>query len=81
MNQVVAKLSLGNFSFFYLVSYLGNHKLVRVLPHVYHENPEVILSHIADLIHMLHECEVPEKSSILQLCCLAARDRPQVRTK
>lgn len=55
-----------------------NHKLVRVLPHVYHENPEVILSHIADLIHMLHECEVPEKSSILQLCCLAARDRPQV---
>ena len=54
----------------------GNYALVRVLPKIYVINPEPIHDHIMALICLLPNCEVGEKSTLLNLFALISKTKP-----
>ena len=61
-----------------LCGFVGNHQLVRVLPHIYSTNREPVNKHIGPLIEQLKLCDETEKSDLLQVVSLVAKDKPSV---
>lgn len=62
----------------YSCSTVGNISLVRVLPQIYAQNKQPINDNVTTLISLLPKCENTEKTSLLQLLELVAKDSPQV---
>uniref|UniRef100_A0A1I7TG15 PH domain-containing protein n=1 Tax=Caenorhabditis tropicalis TaxID=1561998 RepID=A0A1I7TG15_9PELO len=58
----------------------GNYSLIRVLPHIYHDNKEPFHAQLSQLIDLLQNKNVDcsEKLSLLQLASMVANTKPEV---
>jgi hypothetical protein len=57
--------------------YTGNLRLSRVLPQIYNANKAPVQAQMGNLLHLLNDCDLSERASILQLCSLVAQEEPK----
>ena len=56
----------------------GNYSLVRVLSKIYFINKDPIHDHIMALMFILPQCDISEKSSLLNLFALISKNKPSI---
>ncbi|XP_038141472.1 ventricular zone-expressed PH domain-containing protein [Cyprinodon tularosa] len=54
----------------------GNHMMLRVLPSVYHKQPDTIHHHLGSLTAMLPQLERPEQQHLIRLIQMVAEQHP-----
>ena len=62
----------------FFIFLLGNHQMIRVLPHIYKANTKPVNRQLSSLIAQFDLCDDTEKTSLVKLLSIIANTQPSV---